>query len=176
MFSAALRRSSVALLRWGDLSELETGALRLRLRRSKTDQVYSGRDLLIPLGSNSTTCPVIALADWRGAVARQLNVEDSKLDNLPVFTAIDRAGLLSNTPLTSDAINRVVKARCTRAGIPGDFASHSLRAGFVTTAATNGVSLEAIAEQTGHTDINILRGYIRRPMGGLAGPLSRLSL
>jgi integrase len=176
MFSAALRRSSVALLRWGDLTELETGALRLRLRRSKTDQTYSGRDLLIPLGSNPTTCPVTALASWRAAVAHQLNVEDSKLDNLPVFTAIDRAGLLSNTPLTSDAVNRVVKARCTRAGIPGDFSSHSLRAGFVTTAATNGVALEAIAEQTGHTNIDILRGYIRRPRGGLAGPLSRLSL
>jgi site-specific recombinase XerD len=176
MFSAALRRSSVALLRWGDLTELETGALRLRLRRSKTDQVYNGRDLLIPLGTNPTTCPVTALANWRAAVAHQLEVEAVELDNLPVFTAIDRTGLLSATPLTSDAINRVVKARCTRAGIAGDFSSHSLRAGFVTTSTTNGVALEAIAEQTGHASIDILRGYIRRPMGGLTGPLSRLSL
>ena len=176
MFSAALRRSSVELLRWSDLTELDTGALRLRLRRSKTDQVYSGRDLLIPLGTAPETCPVTALANWRAAVARQLDVEDSVLANLPIFTAIDRVGLLSSIPLTADAVNRVVKSRCTRAGIPGDFSSHSLRVGFVTTAATNGVALEAIAEQTGHTDINILRGYIRRPMGGLAGPLSRLSL
>jgi hypothetical protein len=176
MFSAALRRSSVVLLRWSDLSELETGALRLRLRRSKTDQTSTGRDLLIPLGTISDTCPVAALTAWRGAVTCQQGVGSAEVGNLPVFTAIDRGGRVAATPLSADAVNRVVKLRCLRAGIPGDFSSHSLRAGFVTTAATNGVSLEAIAEQTGHSDIDVLRGYIRRPAGGLSGPLSRLSL
>lgn len=43
-----------------------------------------------------------------------------------------------------------------------DFSGHSLRSGFVTEAARAGASERAIANQTGHTSMMTLRGYIRR--------------
>lgn len=38
---------------------------------------------------------------------------------------------------------------------------HSLRAGFATTAAASGASERAIAAQTGHRSMNVLRRYVR---------------
>jgi integrase len=56
-------------------------------------------------------------------------------------------------------VQRVTKA----AGIEGDFAAHSLRAGFITSAAsTKGVSEVDIQAVSGHRSITILRGYVRR--------------
>jgi integrase len=44
---------------------------------------------------------------------------------------------------------------------PSVFAGHSLRAGLATSAAAVGASERAIAEQTGHTSMLVLRRYIR---------------
>jgi integrase len=43
---------------------------------------------------------------------------------------------------------------------PWAFSGHSLRAGFATTAAA-GANERQIANQTGHTSMEVLRGYIR---------------
>jgi integrase len=45
---------------------------------------------------------------------------------------------------------------------PGGVSGHSLRAGFVTAAARRGSTERAIANQTGHRSMLVLRGYIRR--------------
>ncbi|MEA2682263.1 MAG: hypothetical protein QOK05_591 [Chloroflexota bacterium] len=44
---------------------------------------------------------------------------------------------------------------------PTDFAGHSLRAGLATQAAASGASERAIMAQTGHTDVEMVRRYIR---------------
>jgi len=41
------------------------------------------------------------------------------------------------------------------------YAGHSLRSGFATTAARNSATEAAIARQTGHRSLVVLRGYIR---------------
>jgi hypothetical protein len=54
---------------------------------------------------------------------------------------------------------------CDRAavGAPQGFAAHSLRAGFITSAAaTKGVSEADIQRVSGHRSVAILRGYVRR--------------
>lgn len=57
----------------------------------------------------------------------------------------------------------VVKRAAERAGLdPTEFSGHSLRAGFATTAAANGGNERQIANQTGHTSMEVLRGYMRR--------------
>lgn len=45
---------------------------------------------------------------------------------------------------------------------PAEFSGHSLRAGFATTAAAAGANERQIANQTGHTSMEVLRGYIRQ--------------
>jgi integrase len=57
---------------------------------------------------------------------------------------------------------RVVQGAAQRAGLdPTTFAGHSLRAGFATTAAKKGKSLDAIMRQTLHKSQEVARGYIR---------------
>ena len=45
---------------------------------------------------------------------------------------------------------------------PTDFAGHSLRAGFVTSAAERGASAERIMDHTGHQSLAMVRVYTRR--------------
>lgn len=60
-------------------------------------------------------------------------------------------------------VARVVKRAAEEAGLDAaQVSGHSLRLGFVTTAAQKGCSERAIANQTGHRSIPVLRGYIRR--------------
>ena len=50
-----------------------------------------------------------------------------------------------------------------RAGLdPKTVGGHSLRAGFATTAAKRGKSLDAVMRQTLHKSVEVARGYIRR--------------
>ena len=57
----------------------------------------------------------------------------------------------------------VVKAYAGRAGLEAsDFAGHSLRAGFVTSAAERGKRTERIMDHTGHKSVAMVRTYTRR--------------
>ena len=53
--------------------------------------------------------------------------------------------------MSTKAVGNVVKHYAKRAGLdPADFAGHSLRAGFVTSAAESGKSTERIMDHTGY--------------------------
>ena len=57
----------------------------------------------------------------------------------------------------------IVKSYAGRAGLSvADFSAHSLRAGFVTSAADRNADLNRIMDQTRHRDRRTVRGYIRR--------------
>lgn len=59
------------------------------------------------------------------------------------------------------SVRRRIGSLCRRAGIPGHYTSHSLRAGLVTTLARAGVSDLDIARITRHRSMRVLRDYIR---------------
>jgi integrase len=81
-------------------------------------------------------------------------------DEGPLFRAVDRHGRIHPTRLTPQSVALVVKKLIAKAGIPGDYAGHSLRAGFATATAA-GVPERAILVQTGHRSLATLRKYIR---------------
>jgi site-specific recombinase XerD len=65
--------------------------------------------------------------------------------------------------MSDRAVADVVKAYAERAGLnPADFAGHSLRAGFVTSAAERGARAERIMDHTGHRSVVMVRVYTRR--------------
>jgi site-specific recombinase XerD len=65
--------------------------------------------------------------------------------------------------LSPKAIAQVVKDYAGLAGLtPSDFAGHSLRAGFVTSASERGATAERIADHTGHRSVATVRTYTRR--------------
>jgi hypothetical protein len=56
-----------------------------------------------------------------------------------------------------------VKTYAQKAGLdPAEFSGHSLRAGFVTSAAETGATIFKIAEVSRHKSTDVLAGYVRR--------------
>lgn len=151
-FAGALRRSEVVALNVGDLTDRDEG-IRITLRRSKTDQEAKGREVALPYGTDPQTCPVTALRTW---------LEVAAITRGAVFRGVDRHGNIATTRLSDRAVATIVKRAAERAGLdPADYSGHSLRAGFATTAAANGANERQIANQTGHTSMEVLRRYIR---------------
>ena len=65
--------------------------------------------------------------------------------------------------LSAWAVAEVVKTCAERAGLePADFAGHSLRAGFVTSAAERGQRAKTIMGHTGHKSAAMVGIYTRR--------------
>jgi site-specific recombinase XerD len=80
-------------------------------------------------------------------------------DNSP-----SRSLVIANTgPLpVARAVAEVVKAYARRAGFKAaDFSGHSLRSGFLTSAAARGASIFKMMDVSRHKSIETLRGYIR---------------
>ena len=79
--------------------------------------------------------------------------------------AVDR-GMLPCSRRNSQAsppLGQVVKAAIGSADHgPAAYSGHSLRSGFITSAARAGVAERDIQNQSGHRSLPVLRGYIRR--------------
>ena len=155
-FAGALRRSELAALTVGDVG-VDPDGLRVRVRRSKSDQEGAGTVLGIHYGADPQTCPVRALRSWLLA---------SGISNGALFRGITKGGNLHERPLSPRTVARVVKARAEAAGLDARaYSGHSLRAGFATQAARAGVPERVIMRHTRHKDVVTLREYIRE--GGL---------
>ena len=98
-------------------------------------------------------CPVAAVKAWLKAA----DITDG-----PVFGPIAKGGRIQAARLTDRSVADVVKTHARRAGLdPKQFAGHSLRSGFLTSAAARGASIFKMADQSRHKSIDTLRGYVR---------------
>lgn len=150
-FAGALRRSELVALDVEDLRPHDHGLL-ARVRRGKTDQEGMGRDVALPRGRDTETCPVTAINDW---------IADAGITSGALIRSVDRHGTVGGR-LSDRSVALIVKAAAARIGLdPALFSGHSLRSGFATTAAANGASERKIATQTGHRSMEVLRRYIR---------------
>lgn len=68
---------------------------------------------------------------------------------IAVYNPLDRGPKVGER-LSAHAIAAIVKRRASRAVLPGDFAGHSLRRGFVTEAGLNDIPLAQTMAMTGH--------------------------
>ena len=81
----------------------------------------------------------------------------------PLFRPIRPDGSVSEKRLSAETVADVVKKAVERLGLDPDvYAGHSLRCGFVTSAALQGADLDEIMTQTGHKSVEQVRDYIRR--------------
>lgn len=105
-------------------------------------------------------------------------IEVAGIESGPLLRGVDRHGNVSKRRLSDRAVALVVKRAAERAGLdPSDYSGHSLRAGFVTTAAANGASERAIARQTGHAPgSTVLRVYHRHASSFTDNAVSTLGL
>ena len=171
---AALRRSNIVALRWSDVTWHEGGDIRIRLRRSKTDQQAAGAWNWLPRLEGEVACPVAALTAWRDRLAELLGGDPRLVcPEAPVFPAMDRHDRLKTQEgsfrrLRGEAVNELVQDLAVRIGLAtadregaSPVGGHSLRAGFVTQACMARLPLLEIAKVTHHADPRSLAAYHR---------------
>jgi integrase len=150
-FAGAFRRSELVALTMADLTEVPDG-YRVLIRRSKTDQTGEGAEIVIPRGLRIR--PVEAVQAWLQAAG----ITEGLL-----FRAVQRGGRVKPQGLRGIDVARAVKRYAQAAGLdPVEFSGHSLRAGFVTSAAETGASILKIQEVSRHKSVDVLSGYVRR--------------
>ena len=150
-FAGAFRRSELVGLDFEDIERQPEGIV-IHLRRSKTDQEGAGREIAIPSGSKLRA---VALLDaWTTSAGIAAG---------PLFRPFSRGGRVLPSRLTDNAVGKIVKHYAAAVGLdPKLFGGHSLRAGFVTSALERGADLMRVMDQTGHTQVQTLKGYDRR--------------
>ena len=148
---SCMRRSEIAALDLSDLLRVPEG-LRITIRRSKSDQEGAGATIAIPTGRRLK--PVQHLEAW---------LERAVVTDGPLFRRLSQCGRRVLPDRMSDrSVAEIVKARAKAAGLdPAAFAGHSLRAGFLTSAARAGASVWKMQEQSRHKSLNVLSGYVR---------------
>jgi site-specific recombinase XerD len=151
-FAGAFRRSELVALDVEDLREDPEG-LRVLVRRSKTDQEGAGFEKAIPHGR--LVKPVALVGEWLDAAG---------ITSGPVYRPVSRSGTVRGAErLTTQTVAAIVKRYAAAAGLDASsFGAHSLRAGYITTAAERGADLARIMDQSGHRDTRTVVGYIRR--------------
>ena len=160
--AAALRRSELVGLKLENVGVLEKG-LELYLGATKTDQAGEGATIAIPEGSRIR--PKALLLDWIAAVrAMEGGIERTRDEEagMPLFRRLTRGDELTDDPMSDKAVARLVKRCAGAAGYDASkFSGHSLRAGFLTEAASQGATIFKMQEVSRHKTVQILSEYVR---------------
>ena len=160
-FAGAFRRSELVALRVEDLAEAPDG-LCVRIRRSKTDQEGRGQEIAIPRGY--CLRPVEAVHAWLAAAAIHAG---------PLFRPVLKGSRVQFAPLTTYSVAQIVKRYAEVVGLDAaQFAGHSLRAGFISSAAESGPAVLRMADQSQRKRLDVLPG-LRRARGHVQGPCPR---
>ena len=151
-FAGGFRRNEIVSLDYEDLDFVQEG-LKIKLRRSKTDQFGEGFTKALPYFDNSQYCPVITLKKW---------IEISKIGSGPLFRRFIKGSKLTVNRLTDQTVALLIKKYINLAGIEGkNYSGHSLRSGFATSAAESGAEERSIMAMTGHKSTEMVRRYIK---------------
>ncbi|GAB3778939.1 site-specific integrase [Dyella agri] len=158
--SGGRRRSEVANAELSDLRRVGERAFVYHLGHSKTQQAG-------PSATSTPDKPLLgpaaeALADWLAA---------TQLTEGPIFRRLWRHRV--GDRLSPASVAMIVQRRARLAGLEGNFGGHSLRSGFVTEGARQGIALPALMAMTEHRSVGSVVGYFQA--GGVTdNPAARL--
>jgi len=155
-FAGGFRRSELAALHREDLEPTPYG-LRIRLRRSKTNQEGQGEWVDIVRSSESPHhCPVTILMGW---------LEHAGIAQGVVFRSVHKNGALGPS-LSTVSIGQIVKHTAKRLGFdPAAYGGHSLRSGCATYLLERQVPLNLVARQLRHKRADTTLRYDRNTTG-----------
>jgi integrase len=146
--SGGRRRSEVTDATMENTRRVGPRAFSFTLLHSKTNQMGAQR-------ADSEKPILDDAADALDAWIRQAGIVQG-----PIFRRV-RRGEKVGEPLAAAAVRDIVLERAALAGLPPEFAAHSLRSGFVTEAARQNVPLGEAMALTGHSSPASLIGYFR---------------
>lgn len=154
-FAGAFRRSEVLSLTPRHIRFIANRGMEVTLTRSKTNQHGNAEVIVIPYGQIATFCAVRAV---ECLLRQQQPAEDTA-----IFQGVTRAGKPRGRALSAEAMRQIVKAYAAAAGVdPRQVSPHSLRAGFVTSAAELGAAEDVVMRHSRHKSAIVYRGYVRR--------------
>ena len=140
------RRSEIARLTIEDLEPVGNGYL-ASLSKHKT----------VRFRSEALKFPIL------GQAARALDrwLDMAEIESGPVFRGIHRSGRL-RASMDGQTIYRMVKRLAEKAGLSAaDYGAHSLRSGFITQAAREGIALPEAMAVSGHRSLAVAWSYYR---------------
>ena len=151
-FSGGFRRNEIVSLDFDDLDFVQEG-LKIRIKRSKTDQFGEGSLKGLPYFDNTQYCPVVSIRKW---------IEISKINSGALFRRFTKGSKLSDNRLSDQTVALLIKYYLKIAGIENrNYSGHSLRSGFATSAAESGAEERSIMAMTGHKSTQMVRRYIK---------------
>lgn len=147
--SGGRRRSEIAGADLADLHRLPDGGFVYRLTHSKTQQEG-------PAIGSTPDKPIL------GAAAHALDawLQAAGHASGPIFRRVWGTSRLGDG-LSPAAVAAIVQRRARQAGLEGDFGGHSLRSGFVTEGARQGIALPALMAMTEHRSVAGVVGYFQ---------------
>ncbi len=149
-FHGAFRRSELVAISTEDI-EFGDANVVIRIPRSKADQFAKGRSVAI--SRSSVACPVHALEVWQ---------QTSELTGGAIFRSILKSNRMGCQAFVPETVTHILKVRLAVAGIdPKGYSSHSLRAGYVTSALAYGMPIWEVKHQTGHSSFEMVDRYNR---------------
>jgi len=150
-FAGAFRRSELVALNTWNLEKRDEG-LKVTIEQSKTDQEGQGQVIAILRQSESPYCPIQALQDWLTVAG---------IERGALFRRMYRSDKVGSTRLSSQSVAMVIKDYAHKAGLDSSrYSGHSLRSGFLTSAARNQASIFKMADQSRHRSLDVLRQYV----------------
>lgn len=148
-FAGAFRRSELAALEVKDLKFVEHG-IRVTIPYSKTDQEGEGKEIAIYNGKLNVAG---VLNEW---------LDEARISEGAIFRPLTKSGGVRYMAISGKSVAAIVKKYAAKAGLdPKDFAGHSLRSGFVTSAAEAGANLFKIMDVSRHKNVATVRRYVR---------------
>ena len=117
-------------------------------------------------------CAVTAIRQWLESA--QIEGEGSLFRSFALPRGRNARLILQDRRLPDREVARIVQKAVSLAGVYGDFAAHSLRAGFITSAAVRGVAEVNIQRVSRHKSTEVLRGYVRHATRFDEAPLTEI--
>lgn len=150
-FAGAFRRSELVVLNTWNLEERKEG-VKVTIEKSKTDQEARGQVIAIVRQPDSPHCPVQALQNW-------LTIAEIKSGAL--FRRMYRGDNVGTSHLSPQSVAMIIKDYAHRVGLDSaQYSGHSLRRGFLTSAARNRANIFKMADHSRHKSLDVLRQYV----------------
>lgn len=164
-FAGAFRRSELVAVQLDDITFSPQGMV-VFIPQSKGDQLGHGSQIAIPYSPDKATCTVRAVQKW---------IEAAGIHSGPLFRGFKRNHEPRETQLSDKAVALIVKKYMEQLGLnPDDFAGHSLRRGFATSAAQHDLDALSIMRQTRHKSEKMVHRYIEQGNLFKENPLNRM--
>ena len=152
-FAGAFRRSELVRVQVDELTFSPEG-MTVFIPHAKGDQLGHGATIAIPYSPDKEICAVRAVEQW---------ILTAQLQSGPLFRGFKRNKEVREEQLSDKSVALIVKKYIHMAGLnEKDFAGHSLRRGFATSAAQHDVDALSIMRQTRHKSEKMVHRYIEQ--------------